>query len=632
MTVANSLITAAQGYASTLVSQAQSAAQAAQHAIESVGYSLPGYAGTSLPEPPDIDLDTTPPELDQLSLDLPKPPTEVPAFQDIPDIDASYLPTLGVSAPVLDPATKPSALADFRDVAPTVNTNFTFPTAPGTLTMPTEPTLGTYTTPTKPAIVLPSFDGVKPVDTTTAPTNLDATFAAAYNSMAPQMVAAVNGYVDSMLAKFNPQFATQMAAIEAQLTKYLQGGTGLNPVVEDAIYERARSKNAAEANRARSTAYDDAAARGFTLPNGALMAAIQASRQGAADNNAVAAREIVVMQAEYEQKNLQFAVTQSANLRTALLNTTMTYMQNLTSLNGQALDYAKSVLNAVIETYNTAVKVFGLKLDAYKADAQVYEVKMRGAMAAIELYKAEISALEALVNVDRAKVDIYKARIEAMSAFVGLYKTQVDAVLAQASLEKMKLEIFQIKVQAYAAQVQAKNAEWQGYVASLEGELAKVKAYSAQVEAYNAEINGYKAKIEAKAEAIKARALSNQAKATKYEATIKGYSAVVMATSEVARIKLAQESAKVEAFKAETSAAVAKYQVRSEYYKSAALVGIENSRLSLQAQVQGAENLRNYGAALASISTGLSGVYGQLAGSAMAGMNSLAAEVATSSS
>ena len=628
MTVANSLITAAQGYAGGLVNQAEAAAASAKAAIEHVGYSIPGYIFASLPEAPSADLDLKAPDLNPIDLGLPSAPGSAPAFQDIPDIDASYLPTLGVSAPVLDPATKPSQLAAFNDAPPAVNTTFALPTAPS-ITLPTEPTLSVYTIPAAPQITLPSFDGVKPVDTTVAPTNLDVTFANSYSAAAPQMTAAINGYVDAMLTKYNPQFASQMAAIEAQLTKYLQGGTGLNATVENAIYERARQKNYAEANRVRAQAYDEAASRGFTLPTGALMNALQSARQAASDNNSSAAREIVVMQAEYEQKNLQFAVTQSASLRTALLNTTMMYMQNLTSINGQALEYAKGVLSAVVETYNIAAKVFGMKLEAYKTEAQVYEIRMRGAMAAVELYKAEISALEALVNVDRARVDIYKARIEAMSAYVGLYKTQVEAVVEQAQLEKMKMELFQIRVQAYSAQVQAKNAEWQGYVAQIEGEMAKVKIYSARVEAYNAEINGYKAKIEAKSEAVRARALSNQAKATQYETTIRGYSAIVMATSEVARVQLAKESLRVEAFKAEASSAVAKYQVKNEYYKSAALVGIENARLSLTAQMQGAENLRNYGAALANISTGLSGVYGQLAGSAMAGMNSLAAEVAT---
>ena len=212
---------------------------------------------------------------------------------------------------------------------------------------------------------------------------------------------------------------------------------------------------------------------------------------------------------------------------------------------------------------------------------------MRGAMAAIELYKAEIAALEALVNVDKAKVDIYKARIEAMSAFVGLCKTQVDAVLAQASLEKMKLEIFQIKVQAYAAQVQAKNAEWQGYVASLGGRPAKVKAYSAQVRSHNAEINGYKAKIEAEAEAIKARALSQPNQGHAVRGHHQGLQRHRHGYERGGSHPACPGGAKVEAFKAETSAAVAKYQVRSEYYKSAAMVGIENSRLSLQAPGSG---------------------------------------------
>ena len=440
------------------------------------------------------------------------------------------------------------------------------------------------------------------------------------------MVTMIDGYVDSMLHKYNPEYATQMAAIEAQLTKYLEGGTGLNAAVENAIYERARSKNNAESLRVRDAALSDAAARGFTMPTGALMSAMQLARQSGADNNARAASEIVVMQAEMEQKNLQFAVTTSASMRTALLNTTMMYMQNLTSINSQALDYAKTVLNAVIETYNVAVKAFSLKLDAYKAEAQVYEIKLKGALAGIEIYQAEIKAMEALVNVDRARVEVYRARIDSLVAYAGLYKAQIEAVLGRASLEKMKMDIFQMKVQAYSAKVQAKNAEWQGYTASIEGEASKARMYGVQVDAYNAQVNAFKASIDAKAEVIRAQAISNQAKSSQYVASIQGYSATVSAKAEVARTQLENQRQKVVAFQAETAASVAKYQVRSEYYKSTALIGIENAKLGMTSMVQSAENIRKYGETLAHLNISSAQIYGQLAGAAVSGMNTLASQ------
>jgi hypothetical protein len=436
----------------------------------------------------------------------------------------------------------------------------------------------------------------------------------------------LNGQVDAMLSKHNPRYHEQMAKIETQLAKYLEGGTGLSASVENAIYERARSKNNAETRRTRDTALLDAAGRGFTLPTGALMSLIQRSRQAGADNNAVAAREIVVMQAEMEQKNLQFAVTTSTGLRTAMLSAALNYHQNLISINGQALDYAKARLGAMIEVYNIAVKAFEAKLDAYKAEASVYEVRLKASLAGIELFKAEIDALQALANVDKSKIDVFRARIDSLTAVSNVYRSQIEAVQGRASLEKLKLEVFQSRVQAYTAQVQGKNAEWQGYSHAIDGQTALAKIFDTQVSAYGAQVNGYKAGIEAKTEVIRAAALTNKARAEQYSATLSGYSAVVQARGEVARTKLENNRQDIIAFQAQTQAAVANSQVGIEYYKAYSNVAIANAEMRIKAQVQSSENQIRYGATIANIAEAQGKTFASLAAAAMSGMNALAVE------
>lgn len=622
------LITAAQGYATTLVGQASTAMTNATGAAMQVGYTIPEYAPAELPQNPPEEIDTELPELLDVEFIPPQEPNAAPTFQDISAIHTGGLPEFDEKPPTLDLPTKPSQVAPFYGVAPNIDTNFEFPEPPDGLLNPLieTPEMSTYVVPDKPQVMLPAFDGTRPTLDAVAPTNLEQTLSTSYSTAAPSFVSAMDGYVDAMLAKHNPQYHTQMAAIESQLTKYLQGGTGLNTAVEDAIYERSRSKQSAEANRVRDAAWGDAAARGFTLPTGALMSAVQTARQAAADNNAASAREIVVMQAEMEQKNLQFAVTTSAGLRTALLNAALSYHQNLVSINGQALDYAKTTLNAVIETYNTAVKAFSAKLDGYKADAQVYEVKMRGAMAAIELYKVEIDALQALISVDKAKVDIYRARIDALTSLANVYRAQIEAVQGRAGLEKLKLDLFQSQVQSYTSLVQAKNSEWQGYVAAVNGQDAKVKIYSAQIDGYRGQIDGYRAKIDAQAEAVKATALTNQARADQYKAVLSGYQSVVQARGDVAKTKIQIQGQLLDAFRAKVSADVSNAQVKQAYYKATSDVAIANADGALRAQISEGANRTNYGHTLATTASANAKIYAGLASSAMAGMNTLASQ------
>lgn len=628
MTQAATLISTARDYATNLVQGAESSLSSAVQSVERIGYTQFSYAGSTLPAPPPSIVDVALPNMSDVTFDLPSAPNSILAFQNIAPIDAGVAPVLTAEMPDLNMPSTPSQLAEFTAQMPSIELDALFPNAPD-LIVPDAPILQERTAPTAPTTVLPSFGGQLPADIPAAPSDLQGGFNAAYHTAAPEFINMVNGYVDAELLKINPQYHSQMAKIEAQLSAYMAGGTGLKPAVENAIYERARGKNDAEARRVRDQAYSDAAARGFTLPTGVLMSSIQQARQAGANNNAQAAHEIVIMQAEMEQKNLQFAVTTSASLRTAMLNATLSYMQNLTQLNGQALDYAKNMLGAIVEMYNISVKVYSAKLDAYKAEAAVFETLMRAALAGIEIYKAEIDALKALTQVDMVKIDVYKARVDVLTSLSNMYKTQVDTVVSKASLEKLKIDVFQAQVQAYGAQVQAKSSEYQGYTAAINGEKSKVEYFGEQVKAYNAQVQGFKATIDAKSEVVRAAAATNESRARMYTASLSGYQSLVQAKGEVARTKLENQRQHLVAFQAKVSAQVSKAQVANEYYKSVSMVGIENAKLWMTTAVESAKVQQAYGASIAQLHSSNASIHGQLASSAMSGMNSLAVESAS---
>lgn len=602
--------------------------QSASQAVSAVGFSVPTFHPVALPSTPPPSISLTLPTLGDVTLELPPEPANTLVFQDIAAIEAGNLPVLTATAPSITLPTAPSQLAAFSNTAPSINTSIAFPEPPDALLHPLfdAPTLTDRAEPDKPQVMLSRFDALAPVDTTVAPGDLTGSFENAYRGAAPSTITMLDGYVDAMLTKHNPRYHEQMGRIETQLSTYLDGGTGLKPAVENAIYERARGKNDAEARRVRDAAFSDAAARGFTLPTGAMMATIRGARQAGADNNAKASAEIVVLQAEMEQKNLQFAVTTSTGLRTTLLNAALSYHQNLIGINGQALDYAKTVLSSIIEVYNTAVKAYSIKLDAYRAEAAVFETRLKSDMASIELYRMEIAALEALTSVDKAKVDVYRARIDSLTSLSNVYRAQIEAVQGRVSLEKLKLDVFQSQVQAFSAQVQGKNAEWQGYSAAIEGQTATARIFNTQVEAFNAQINGYKAGIDAKSEVVRAAATTNEARARQYSAAMTGYQTVVQARGEVARTKLENQRQVIVAFQAQTQAAVANSQVANEYYKSTSTVGIANAELQMKAMLGEVNSRRDYGAAIAKLSIENGKVYSSLASAAMSGMNTLASE------
>lgn len=625
MTAAATLIAEGRAYGAAQVTDAEDALADAISAVQSIGYYNVSFNPLALPATPGTLPLMTAPTMTDVTLDLPAQPSSTLVFQDIPAITVGAAPTFSAVAPTPGTFSTPSQLAEFQATLPTVDLSASFPTAPS-LIVPEAPTMGSYTVPTAPTTVLPTFGGAKPADIGNAPSDLAGVMSTAYHEAAPEFITMINSHVDAELTKLNPEFHSQMGKIEAQLSTYLAGGTGLKPAVEDAIYSRARSKNNAEALRVRDQSLNDAATRGFTLPSGALMSAMRQARQSGADNNSKAASEITVMQAEMEQKNLQFAVTSSTGLRTAMVSATLNYMQNLVSLNGQAMSYAQNVVSALVETYNATVRAYTARLDGYKTEAGVFQTLIQAALASVEVYKAEIQALTALTQVDMTKVNVYKARIEVLTSLTGMYRTQVEAAVSKASLEKLKIDVFQAQVQAYSAQVSAKNAQWQGYTAQIAGDTAKVQAFGIQAQAYSSQVNGYKASIDAQASVVQAASMTNDARAKIFVASLEGYKTVVQAKGEVARTQLENQRQKVVGFQAEVSAAVAQANSKTEYYKATSDVAIKNGQLSVEAMLKSASLAQSYGQTIAQLHSSNAGIHASLAGAAMAGMNMLAVE------
>jgi hypothetical protein len=615
-------------YVSDLVDQNKEFLEDAANRMGSIGFVIPNYFPAVLPEAPPLEIDITAPVLQPVEFELPPEPEGIVAFQDIPALDPGVAPTLLAVAPTMNMPTRPSQVADFTDPAPDVNTSYVVPSPPDELMDPfaLAPNMPERAAPAKPTVALPSFDAVKPDGLPDAPTNLEGRMDAAYRDNLPVAISQLEGYVDSMLAKHDPAYFARMEKIEAKLNALLAGGTGFNPAVENALYERSQGKNLAEARRVGKAAMRAAADAGFTMPPGAALSAQRQARQAAADNNARANTDIVVLQAEVEQKNLQFIVTTTIGLRTAMLNAAQSHLQSLIGINGQALDYAKSVVSLSVETYNTAVRAFSAKLEAYRAEAAVYDTRVRAAMAEMELYRAEIQALEALTNVDRAKVDIYKARIDVLQVQANIYKARIDAVLGQASLEKLKIDLFQAKVQAHTARVQAKNSEWQGYVASVEGETSKVKAFGIQVDAFNGQMKGYETSINAKAKAIEAAALTNKARAEQYAAIQSNFRTIVEARGKLAEVKIEGQRLEVQAFQAQTQAAIGDAKVRSDYFQTGAQVAMENAKLRFNVQIKEGEYRLNFGNVLAQLAAAQAKSFSATTAAAAASMNTLAAE------
>lgn len=569
---------------------------------------------------------SSPPDYEWKDLVLPSDPTDHEPLDPIPPYVSKDAPVFEGDAPRFDVPSKPTELEGFKASLP-VQQSVVFPEPPSELESPQlQPVrFGEYAVPTRPPMTLPTQPDAMPVFEGQEPGDLSDQFERKQRNELDTLNTLAGAYVDQMISKFAPNHKAGMAELEGRLEKYMKGGTALSAEVEDAIYRRAQERNDREAERVQRAAFSDVAARGFTLPTGTLAATLARARMEAASNNSKAASDIAVAQAELEQRNIQFAVTASAALRTTVLNMTQAWLQGILAINGQALDSAKAVMAAVIEAYNVSVKVYTTKLEAWRAEVAMFDSKINFELSKVEVYKAEIQALEAAYSVDQMKVDQYKAEVSRLSALADLYKSRIDAVMGKVTLEKAKVEVFQVQAQAYASQVQAKQAEWQAFSAEIGGHTADVQAYNARASAFASEVQAYKTEIDAKVAEINATAAKNNSIVDAYKARVQSYAAAVQAESASNSANIENEKNKGINYKWQLDQESTRMQLHLDYQRSEAARVLEEAKQKFASELKKAEIAIESARLEGGFAEKTVDMYAGVAQAALSGLNVLAA-------
>jgi len=341
----------------------------------------------------------------------------------VPDVDTEYtLETSGQLVPVFDPL----ALAEY----------------------PTD----TYPNPTIAA--LPTVDTA--FDPLQEPEDIDPTLS--YSETAPST------------AVYTPLLAKMLV--------YLQDGyTGIDPIAEQALYDRARNRQQATRVAEWNKINDNALAMQFALPSGVLLSAqtdfaIGATRQDADINN-----QIIVEQADREQKHQQW-ILQQANVLEDLIRK----FADLRS--ARALDAAKAQVSSVLQDFSERVKRY----------VSVWEGRKTAVMAQVEVLRGVIEGNKGAVETFKAQYDALKTRSDAVTAqnkgLIDVYLGEVqgfgEAEKAVASRNESAIKLITARIAAAELEVRAAIADSEALISgySAEGNLRqKVSADLANITA-----------------------------------------------------------------------------------------------------------------------------------------------------
>lgn len=391
------------------------------------------------------------------NLNMPTIPGAAPGFV-ANHLTFTTAPDLGITPPTLTFGPRPDTPIIPLPIAPPAPGEVVLPIAPD-YTLPAVPTFEGLNLPAAPNIQIPQFDGEKPV-WVDPPFNESWTFD-------PQPYESV--MLDRLVAALDPM---------------LQAQTALPAHIEAAIFQRGRSRIEVETERNVGQAFAEFANRGFSEPPGMLAGRVLEVRQAGANQIAEVARDAAIKQYEETLQNLRFAVVQGAAIEGV-------FIQLHVEDTRVALQAATFQRESALAVLNYRITVFNARQQAYATDAQIFETRLRAALAHIEVYKAQIEGELAKGQVNEQRVRLYEGLLRGVGLLVDMYRSRMEAVKIRTDADRNVVERFKAEVDAYDSRWRAHVAEWQGYTASIEGEGKRADVFRTLMDAQMKQIDAW---------------------------------------------------------------------------------------------------------------------------------------------
>ena len=408
----------------------------------------------------------------------------IPDMPRLPDIDLD----IPVDMPgALDATMGNVQIDDFDVEAPVLN----FPATPNLTigTAPALPEVRDVAMPDAPTIVLPDAPEFLALQTHTfGGINLHEDWLDKLDEIPELSIMQPVPFSYSPGAKYASQLLDNL---KATLNARIQGGTGLAPAVEQAIWDRARDRETMLALAKEQEVLRGAEALGFALPSGVMAGQLADARREYHDKLSGLSRDIAIKQAEMEQANLQQATALALQLESTLLD-------DCYKLEMLAFETAKTAADNAIAAHNAAIEHFKALLAGYQAYASAYDTVIKAELNKVEVFKALLSAEETKANINRALVERFKAEIDGAMAAVQIYQARVGAAKTLVELEGTRIQAGAEQVKAFVATVNAKTAEADLYKTQASAEGMKVEAFRALTGAYAAKVGAQaeKARVE----------------------------------------------------------------------------------------------------------------------------------------
>lgn len=539
------------------------------------------------------------PTLGSLNLDSEWPDSTpvAPILGAIDELEEVQFPTLTYSPPIIGEYAVPEEEGIADPGEPSALATVVLPTSP-TFTMPDSPVVKMLEVPDAPYDELPEF---------TAELDLEEEFAIPA------------GFAWSESPYNSDIWAPLLETVRQGL---IDGGTGLDAETEQAIWDRALTRQDLEDDRDLRKLEEYYAARGLELPAGVFMSALLDLMENSAWKKSDVNLGIAVEQARLAQANQHFLVEKGINIEQILRD-----FHN--AQEGRAFEAEKETLAGAIQIYNVLVTRANLRLERYKTEATVYSERVKAALSRVEIFRAQVDGVRVASEVQKNLVEVYTQQIGALEAQARLYMAQLEGSKLAMDYERLQLDAFKQKTDIYIARLQAQQMRYDIYGKKLDAEKTKASIYETQIRGFIAEVDAVKTSQDAKIARIASQSDRNKMLISEYTAELEAYKTEISAAAAKIGAEVDGFKAEVAGYSAETEALGMRYSVLMKEI-DARISGAELKTRQAIAQVEA--TTQGYVAIKELQVKGLEGLTGVGAQLTSAAMNSVTANASIGSS
>ncbi|ENX02619.1 hypothetical protein F900_01065 [Acinetobacter modestus] len=390
----------------------------------------------------------------------------------------------------------------------------------------------------------------------------------------------------------------------------------------DAVFDRENRVTQSEVK----AVYQDWAARGFSMPQGAMAKRVDYVRTQGNLRASEASRAVVVEAFKEKIQEVRLIFDRCLDIEQRLYDRFMQKKKHELDIVQLKFDFAKMRLSELkeafqirmdatkyfMEIYKYFIEMTMKKMDVIRFQLEYMDFEMKIRQFAIDLYKQKVEAIMANVEVYKTLLDTVKLRADTIKTQFDLYKTEMDGFSTESNFEKLKADLYATQVQAEGQRLGLFETMAKNYIANIQGLSARADVLNKQqdlkLDAARVDLQRYQSDLDYRRTILQEQSKANQDLTSNYVRQIEAFKTAV-------GMQLGVVDAKGKNAQIRANLKIANADMRSKYADMNARISISNVDLqtkfldmqsrsqlaNLDAQVKQADMLTRVGISNAEI-------------------------------